>query len=262
MLKEKNTHTVLKLSLYLCLIRLESKFLEGRDQVLFTPLLSFFCFLIRWQQTSKSSGLSSSSQPAGAKADALREEMEEAANRVEICRVPPFCAPLHREKQEALREHHPFVCWRSMKTLIVSLWLSLCPQACQLACLKSPGRTLRAEAFGIHHIKKKKIPGPIISTFLTPLTLVLMLVQFLQTTFLPFSIPCNFCPKVDMKDWVKGPVVRRRVVMWRSGVGAGEAPATLWLGCACGCACDPAPWTLVLLSCLSFCFQLLSFCVW
>ncbi|KAL6087643.1 hypothetical protein STEG23_017361, partial [Scotinomys teguina] len=41
----------------------------------------------RWQQTSKSSGLSSSLQPAGAKADALREEMEEAANRVEICRV-------------------------------------------------------------------------------------------------------------------------------------------------------------------------------
>ena len=73
----------------------------------------------RWQQTSKSSGLSSSSQPAGAKADALREEMEEAANRVEICRVPPFCAPLHREKREALREH-PYVCWRSMKTLIAS----------------------------------------------------------------------------------------------------------------------------------------------
>uniref|UniRef100_A0A8D1NYD6 Rho GTPase activating protein 44 n=1 Tax=Sus scrofa TaxID=9823 RepID=A0A8D1NYD6_PIG len=40
----------------------------------------------RWQQTSKSSSLSSSLQPAGAKADALREEMEEAANRVEICR--------------------------------------------------------------------------------------------------------------------------------------------------------------------------------
>ncbi|XP_073653836.1 rho GTPase-activating protein 44 isoform X3 [Tursiops truncatus] len=40
----------------------------------------------RWQQTSKSSGLSSSLQPAGAKADALREEMEESANRVEICR--------------------------------------------------------------------------------------------------------------------------------------------------------------------------------
>uniref|UniRef100_A0A286Y3R5 Rho GTPase-activating protein 44 n=1 Tax=Cavia porcellus TaxID=10141 RepID=A0A286Y3R5_CAVPO len=39
-----------------------------------------------WQQTSKSSGLSSTLQPAGAKADALREEMEEAANRVEICR--------------------------------------------------------------------------------------------------------------------------------------------------------------------------------
>ncbi|KAM6164526.1 rho GTPase-activating protein 44 isoform 1-T1 [Rhynchocyon petersi] len=40
----------------------------------------------RWQQTSKSSSLSSNLQPAGAKADALREEMEEAANRVEICR--------------------------------------------------------------------------------------------------------------------------------------------------------------------------------
>ncbi|XP_042770683.1 rho GTPase-activating protein 44 isoform X3 [Panthera leo] len=40
----------------------------------------------RWQQTSKSLGLSGSLQPAGAKADALREEMDEAANRVEICR--------------------------------------------------------------------------------------------------------------------------------------------------------------------------------
>ncbi|KAJ8390691.1 hypothetical protein AAFF_G00100710 [Aldrovandia affinis] len=40
----------------------------------------------RWQQSSKSSGLSSNLQPSGAKADALREEMEEAANRMEICR--------------------------------------------------------------------------------------------------------------------------------------------------------------------------------
>ncbi|XP_043570443.1 rho GTPase-activating protein 44 isoform X7 [Chiloscyllium plagiosum] len=40
----------------------------------------------RWQQSSKSSGLSSNLQSSGAKADALREEMEEAANRVEICR--------------------------------------------------------------------------------------------------------------------------------------------------------------------------------
>ncbi|XP_038228096.1 rho GTPase-activating protein 44 isoform X4 [Dermochelys coriacea] len=40
----------------------------------------------RWQQSAKSSGLSSNLQPLGAKADALREEMEEAANRVEICR--------------------------------------------------------------------------------------------------------------------------------------------------------------------------------
>ncbi|XP_030063947.1 rho GTPase-activating protein 44 isoform X1 [Microcaecilia unicolor] len=40
----------------------------------------------RFQQSAKSSGLSSNLQPGGAKADALREEMEEAANRVEICR--------------------------------------------------------------------------------------------------------------------------------------------------------------------------------
>ncbi|XP_064179607.1 rho GTPase-activating protein 44 isoform X7 [Anguilla rostrata] len=40
----------------------------------------------RWHQSSKSSGLSSNLQPSGAKADALREEMEEAANRMEICR--------------------------------------------------------------------------------------------------------------------------------------------------------------------------------
>lgn len=57
-------------------------------------------FSIRWQQTSKSSGLSSSLQPAGAKADALREEMEEAANRVEICRVPPLCSSLLRQTGE------------------------------------------------------------------------------------------------------------------------------------------------------------------
>ena len=44
--------------------------------------------LRRWQQSVKSSGLASNLQPSGAKADALREEMEEAANRVEICRVP------------------------------------------------------------------------------------------------------------------------------------------------------------------------------
>ncbi|XP_063076738.1 rho GTPase-activating protein 44-like [Engraulis encrasicolus] len=40
----------------------------------------------RWQQSSKSSGVSSAQQHTGAKADALREEMEEAANRMEICR--------------------------------------------------------------------------------------------------------------------------------------------------------------------------------
>lgn len=41
----------------------------------------------------KSSGLASNLQPSGAKADALREEMEEAANRVEICRVLGLLLP-------------------------------------------------------------------------------------------------------------------------------------------------------------------------
>ncbi|KAL1278638.1 hypothetical protein QQF64_025311, partial [Cirrhinus molitorella] len=40
----------------------------------------------RWQQSSKSSGHPSNVQPGGAKADSLREEMEETANRMEICR--------------------------------------------------------------------------------------------------------------------------------------------------------------------------------
>ncbi|XP_038591969.1 rho GTPase-activating protein 44-like isoform X3 [Micropterus salmoides] len=40
----------------------------------------------RFYQSTKSSGLSSNLQPGGAKADHLREEMEEAANRMEICR--------------------------------------------------------------------------------------------------------------------------------------------------------------------------------
>lgn len=42
-----------------------------------------------------------------------------------------------------------------------------------------------------------KIPSLITLTFLTHLTLVLMLVQFLQTVFLPFSMPCRFYQKVD-----------------------------------------------------------------
>ncbi|XP_069373374.1 rho GTPase-activating protein 44 isoform X8 [Paralichthys olivaceus] len=40
----------------------------------------------RYYQSTKSSGLSSNLQLTGAKADHLREEMEEAANRMEICR--------------------------------------------------------------------------------------------------------------------------------------------------------------------------------
>ncbi|XP_011486712.1 rho GTPase-activating protein 44 isoform X4 [Oryzias latipes] len=40
----------------------------------------------RYYQSTKSSGVSTNLQPTGAKADHLREEMEEAANRMEICR--------------------------------------------------------------------------------------------------------------------------------------------------------------------------------
>ncbi|XP_062387915.1 rho GTPase-activating protein 44 [Sardina pilchardus] len=40
----------------------------------------------RWQQSSKSSSHPSNLQTGGAKSDSLREEMEETANRMEICR--------------------------------------------------------------------------------------------------------------------------------------------------------------------------------
>lgn len=96
----------------------------------------FLLFSIRWQQTSKSSGLSSSLQPAGAKADALREEMEEAANRVEICRVPLF-APLSWDRRAALRES--FFSLECYWNLRVSLCLTSRPQACLLASPKSQG---------------------------------------------------------------------------------------------------------------------------
>uniref|UniRef100_A0A8C9TMR7 Rho GTPase-activating protein 44 n=1 Tax=Scleropages formosus TaxID=113540 RepID=A0A8C9TMR7_SCLFO len=73
----------------------------------------------RWQQSSKSSGHPGNLQPGGAKADALREEMEEAANRMEICRVslPLFCllytslielqAEYHRKSLEVLQSVLP-----------------------------------------------------------------------------------------------------------------------------------------------------------
>ncbi|TNN28792.1 Rho GTPase-activating protein 44 [Liparis tanakae] len=41
---------------------------------------------LEFYQSTKSSGLSGNLQPSGAKADHHREEMEEAANRMEICR--------------------------------------------------------------------------------------------------------------------------------------------------------------------------------
>lgn len=51
--------------------------------------------ICRYFQSTKSSGLSSNLQPTGAKADHLREEMEEAANRMEICRVSPQLPSRH-----------------------------------------------------------------------------------------------------------------------------------------------------------------------
>lgn len=108
MLKEKNTYTQnLWFNSYLCLIRLEPKF-EGRDQVLFTPLLSFSCFLIRWQQTSKSSGFVQQlcyargvlkPMPSGRRWRRLPMS--------EICRVS-LSVLLTLRKWEALREHPLF----------------------------------------------------------------------------------------------------------------------------------------------------------
>lgn len=90
----------------------------------------FVLFSTRWQQTSKSLGLSGSLQPAGAKADALREEMDEAANRVEICRVPapPPLLLLTGTDGGALRES--LILHRSCrKTLRVrSGWTELVPR--------------------------------------------------------------------------------------------------------------------------------------
>lgn len=56
----------------------------------------FFFFWLRdhrYQQSSKSSSHPSTLQP-GAKSESLREEMEEAANRMEICRVSYQSEPL------------------------------------------------------------------------------------------------------------------------------------------------------------------------
>ncbi len=57
------------------------------------PLFFFFPHAHRYQQSSKSSSHPSTLQP-GAKSESLREEMEEAANRMEICRVSHQSEPL------------------------------------------------------------------------------------------------------------------------------------------------------------------------
>lgn len=61
--------------------------LPSNQTHLFTSVPPLLLLLLRYYQSTKSSGLSSNLQPSGAKADHLREEMEEAANRMEICRV-------------------------------------------------------------------------------------------------------------------------------------------------------------------------------
>lgn len=62
---------------------------QGVDDSQYSLVLAHQCcrVICRYYQSTKSSGLSSNLQPSGAKADHLREEMEEAANRMEICRV-------------------------------------------------------------------------------------------------------------------------------------------------------------------------------
>lgn len=50
-------------------------------------MMSFSPLNRRWHQSSKSSTLSNKETSTGAKGESLREEMEEAGNRVEICRV-------------------------------------------------------------------------------------------------------------------------------------------------------------------------------
>lgn len=65
-----------------------------------------WCHVIcRYYQSTKSSGLSSNLQPTGAKADHLREEMEEAANRMEICRVS------HQLQSRHISPHFVFCRW-------------------------------------------------------------------------------------------------------------------------------------------------------
>ncbi|TSO37062.1 Rho GTPase-activating protein 44 [Bagarius yarrelli] len=61
----------------------------------------------RWQQSCKSSSHPSNLPPAGAKADALREEMEETANRMEICRLIEIQAEYHKKSLEILQSVLP-----------------------------------------------------------------------------------------------------------------------------------------------------------
>lgn len=65
-------------------------------------------FTHRYQQSSKSSSHPSTLQP-GAKSESLREEMEETANRMEICRV---------SQRSELRVYHAFIQLLLLSSLI------------------------------------------------------------------------------------------------------------------------------------------------
>lgn len=86
--------------------------------------------ILRYYQSTKSSGLSSNLQPTGAKADHLREEMEEAANRMEICRVS------HQLPSRHISPYYAFSRWtvniiHLLSTLgMLLIDISLCYKGC------------------------------------------------------------------------------------------------------------------------------------
>lgn len=88
-----------------CRLQLRPDSLEFRGTPSFPLVLVLAhqcCRVIRrYYQSTKSSGLSGNLQPSGAKADHLREEMEEAANRMEICRVSPQLPSRHISSRAA-----------------------------------------------------------------------------------------------------------------------------------------------------------------
>uniref|UniRef100_A0A7N6BVZ0 Rho GTPase activating protein 44 n=1 Tax=Anabas testudineus TaxID=64144 RepID=A0A7N6BVZ0_ANATE len=78
----QNTLTLLKL--LMCAVEIPN--IQKQRKHLAKLVLDMDSARTRYYQSTKSSGLSSNLQSTGAKVDHVREEMEEAANRMEICR--------------------------------------------------------------------------------------------------------------------------------------------------------------------------------